>query len=73
VVLEIEVFEVPRASRDAAHHAHGHGTPPSSEYPRKLGTWILRGSRAVFGMEDSSTVSICFSIAFSCDVANSIG
>lgn len=26
MVLEIEVFGVPRASRDAAHHAHGHGT-----------------------------------------------
>jgi hypothetical protein len=24
--LKIEAFDVPRASRDAAHHAHGHGT-----------------------------------------------
>jgi hypothetical protein len=25
MVLKIEAFDVPYASRDAAHHAHGHG------------------------------------------------
>jgi hypothetical protein len=27
--LKIEAFDVPRASRDAAHHAHGHGKTPA--------------------------------------------
>jgi hypothetical protein len=53
MVLKIEAFDVPRASRDAAHHAHEHGRSAGraverlsiSKVPSTTETQVMEESR----------------------------